>query len=203
MTFDFHARYGLFTYSQCGDLDHWAVLDHFTSTGAECIIGKESHADGGTHLHVFADWGGRKRFRRADFADVLGFHPNIVASRGTPDVGYDYATKDGEIVAGGLGRPTGSTNAISGKDAIWSQILDATTRDSFWEMVRELAPADLAKCFPSLSRYADWRYAMPEPTYDGPSFGDVRFNLTNHPELLRWCERMHGGSNEQPGESWA
>lgn len=200
MTFDFHARYGLFTYSQSTGLDHWAVLEHFTSLGAECIIGKEQHADGGTHLHVFADWGRRKRFRRVDFADVQDFHPNIEPSRGTPAIGYDYAIKDGEVVAGGLERPGGSETDIPRKEQIWSQILDATTRDSFFEMVRELAPSDLAKCFPSLSRYADWRYAIPEPTYDGPSFPDVRFKLENFVELMRWCEDMCGEPDGQPGE---
>jgi hypothetical protein len=200
MTFNFYARYGLFTYSQSTGLDHWSVLDHFSSIGAECIIGKEQHADGGTHLHVFADWGRRKRFRRVDFADVSGFHPNIEPSRGTPALGYDYAIKDGDIVAGGLERPGGPENNLPRKEQVWSQILDATTRDSFFEMVRELAPSDLAKCYPSLSRYADWRYAIPEPTYDGPSFPDIRFKLEEFDELMRWCEGMRGEPDGEPGE---
>lgn len=105
MSFDFHARYGLFTYSQSGTLSEWEVLDKFVSLGAECIIAREQHADGGTHLHVFADWGKRRRFRRSDTWDVHDHHPNIVPSRGTPGTGWDYCTKDGEVVAGGLERP--------------------------------------------------------------------------------------------------
>lgn len=96
--FSFNARYGLFTYAQCGDLDPHDVCCHFTSLQAECIIGREHHSDGGTHLHVFADFGRKRRFRRATTFDVSGRHPNIVPSRGTPRGGYDYATKDGDIV---------------------------------------------------------------------------------------------------------
>lgn len=195
MSFDFYARYGLFTYAQSAELCHWAILDHFTTIGAECIIGKELHADGGTHLHVFADWGRRKRFRRADFADVLDHHPNIVPSRGTPSGGWDYATKDGDIVAGGLGRP--DDTSVAPKDEKWHRILDASTRDEYFELLRDLAPADLAKSFPSLLRYADHRYALREPTYDGPVRGDGRFDLSAYPELLEWSERL----DNEPGNS--
>jgi len=200
MTFDFHCRYGLFTYSQSDGLDHWKVLDHFTKLGAECIIGKESHADGGTHLHVFADWGHRKRFRTAHFADVDNYHPNIVPSRGTPALGWDYATKDGDVVAGGLGRPSDTTISMVRKDEVWHRILDASTREEFWELVRELAPADLARCYPNLSKYCDWRYAPPSIGYNGPTRGDIRFSLQGHPGLLRWLEAFDQVCNGQPGE---
>jgi len=199
MTFDFHCRYGLFTYSQCAGLDPWHVLDKFSEIGAECIIAREAHADGGTHLHVFADWGRRKRFRRHDFADVDSFHPNIVPSRGTPHLGWDYATKDGDIVAGGLERPGGSGDSLLRKDQIWDQIMDAVSREQFFELVRELAPADLAKSFPSLVKYADWRYAEPIAAYEGPTFGDIRFDLSPYPGLEQWCNELRQGSNGQPG----
>jgi len=162
MPFDFYCRYGLFTYSQSTGLDPFEVSNHFTELGAECIIGQEEHVDGGTHLHVFADWGRRRRFRSASFADVLNYHPNISPSRGTPAVGWDYATKDGNVVAGGLERPNGSSDGVLRKDATWHTIMDACTRDEFFALVRELAPSDLAKCFTSLTKYADWRYAAPE-----------------------------------------
>lgn len=200
MTFDFHARYGLFTYSQSEGLCHWAVLDHFVSLGAECIIAKEEHADGGTHLHVFADWGRRKRYRRQSFADVLGFHPNISPSRGTPANGWDYATKDGDILAGGLARPDESGNSVRGKDQIWHQILDANTREQFFELVRELAPGDLARSYPSLSKYADWRYAPEKHVYRGPERTDPRFQISHLPELDGWCEELDSRDNEQSGK---
>uniref|UniRef100_A0A8E7G270 Replication-associated protein n=1 Tax=Muscicapa latirostris Genomoviridae sp. TaxID=2814967 RepID=A0A8E7G270_9VIRU len=185
MPFDFHCRYGLFTYSQSSGVDHWSVLGHFTNLGAECIIAEEEHADGGTHLHVFADWGRRRRFRRADFADVDGFHPNISPSRGTPALGWDYATKDGNVVAGGLARPN-DESGIHSKSQIWDIILDASSREQFFELARELAPGDLAKSFSSLQKYADWRYARVVAQYAGPARGDARFQTACYPGLDRW-----------------
>jgi len=188
MPFDFHCRYGLFTYAQCADLDPWAVCNHFASLSAECIIGREEHADGGTHLHAFVDFGRRRRFRVVSFADVCDFHPNISKSRGTPEHGYDYAIKDGEVVAGGLERP--KPVHILSKNAIWSQILDATSRDEFFQLVRELAPADLAKCFPALSRFADSEYATPCPEYEGPNYEDPRFDYGELQELISFREGL-------------
>jgi len=199
MVFDFHSRYGLFTYSQSGDLDPWEVSNHFTQLGAECIIGQEQHADGGVHLHAFVDWGKRRRFRNCHFADVHSVHPNIVPSRGTPGLGWDYATKDGDIVAGGLERPGGSDDNILRKDKIWHQIMDANSRDEFFELVRDLAPADLAKCFPSLCKYADWRYAPSPLLYDGPGRDDASFDISQHPELIGWVEGFDSRRNGQSG----
>lgn len=47
MPFRFAARFALLTYAQCGDLDPFAVNDHLGSLGAECIVGRENHGDGG------------------------------------------------------------------------------------------------------------------------------------------------------------
>lgn len=200
MSFDFHARYGLFTYAQSDGLDPWAVSNHFTELGAECIVAEEAHVDGGTHLHVFADWGRRRRYRRANTFDVDNFHPNIVASRGTPAAGWDYTTKDGNVVAGGLGRPSESCDGVLRKDAIWHTIMDACTREQFFELVRELAPADLAKSYPSLCRYADFRYAPASPVYSGPTRDDPRFEITQYPDLVEWCQGFDQRSDEQLGE---
>jgi len=200
MTFDFYAKYGLFTYSQCGDLDPWEVVAKFTELGAECIIGRESHVDGGTHLHAFVDFNGRRRFRRADFADVSGSHPNISPSRRTPWDGYDYAIKDGDVVAGGLERPRRPGSDVCRKDEVWSTIISAETRDEFWARCRELAPADLARSFPSLSKFADWQYAEPDYVYDGPTRGDARFCTEALPELESWCRGLDDSLDGQRGK---
>jgi len=201
--FDFYARYGLFTYSQCSTLCGQRVSDFFGTLGAECIVAREYHADGGTHLHVFADFERRRRFRRADFADVQGHHPNIVSSYGTPWDGYDYCIKDGDVVAGGLERPDERSGAgLSAKDKHWAEIVAAPTREQFFEKLRVLAPADLARCFPSLSKFADWQYAEVEPVYDGPSFDDPRFDTSRYPELDSWrlglCQDVVGERGKLP-----
>lgn len=167
-TFTCNARYFLITYAQCGDLCHWAVLDRFVKLGAECIIGREHHADGGVHLHVFCDFGRKFRSRKTDVFDVGGFHPNIEASRGTPEKGWDYAVKDGDIVAGGLGRPSGAVGTRSTADK-WAEIAGAENRDEFWRLCEELDPKSLCCSFTQLQKFADWKFAVDPPTYVHPS----------------------------------
>ena len=83
--FDYHFRYALITYSQCGDLSPERVGERFQELGALLVIGRENHADGGIHLHCFVDFGRKRRFRRVTCFDVDGRHPNIEQSRGTPE----------------------------------------------------------------------------------------------------------------------
>ena len=70
-SFRVQTRYVLLTYSQCGDLDPWVVHDLIVGYPAECIIGREDHADGGTHLHAFVDFG-RRGGALDDRRDLLG-----------------------------------------------------------------------------------------------------------------------------------
>lgn len=175
MSFYFNARYGLFTYSQSDGLDPWAVLECFRKLGGECIIGRELHEDGGTHLHVFVDFERRFRSRSAKVFDVDGFHPNVVASRGKPDQGYDYATKDGDVVAGGLARPDGITRRTGDStiDTKWAEITSSTNREEFFRLVHELDPKSAVVHFPALCKYADWKFAPQPDVYRSP--GNITF----------------------------
>jgi len=102
-SFRFQNRYVLLTYSQCGDLDPFKIVDLISSYNGECIIGRESHEDRGTHLHAFVDFNRTKKFSKQDCFDIDGYHPNIAPmTRGQPGDMWDYATKDGDIVGGGL-----------------------------------------------------------------------------------------------------
>lgn len=185
MTFRFNAKYALVTYSQCGELDPWAVNDHFSSLGAECIIGREHHEDGGTHLHVFVDFGRKFSCRRADVFNVGGCHPNIEVSKGTPEKGWDYAIKDGDVVAGGLERPLPGRDTGNGSThAKWSAITSATDRDEFWRLVFELDPQRGACSWNSLAKYADWRFAPHVTEYVSP--GNIGFNPEGFDGLNDW-----------------
>ena len=194
MPFNFNARYALLTYSQCGDLDGWEVSNHFTKLGAECIVAREAHVDGGIHLHAFVDFGPECKFRsrRSDVFDVGGFHPNISPTHSTPQSGFDYACKDGDIVAGGLGRPKGSVGTRTNAD--WSAIVAAPTRDEFFAAVMEQSPRTLCTSFPALEKYADWRYRIDPEPYQHDS--DIRFNLDTFPELTAWAQQYLTGSTE-------
>lgn len=180
--FNFSARYVLLTYAQCEGLSEWSVLDHISSLGAECIIAREDHADGGTHFHVFADFGRKKQSRRSDYFDVQGYHPNIEASRGRAEFGYDYAIKDGDVVAGGLERPCGS--GFPASQDKWGSIVSAESREEFFNMLRELDPKSLVTRWTELNKYADAHYAERIEPYVGPA--GIQFELGMVPELVGW-----------------
>jgi len=166
-SFDLHCRYALLTYAQCGDLSPDLVGNKLVNAGFQCVIGRENHQDGGIHLHVFVDFGRKRRFRRPDVFDVEGRHPNIEPSKGTPEKGYDYAIKDGDIVFDGLERP--GRNGDSGNVAKWAAITGAVDKQSFWDLVHELDPKSAACNFPALQKYCDWKYAVDPPEYESPA----------------------------------
>jgi len=186
--FNFSARYVLLTYAQSGGLSEWAVLDHISSLGAECIIGREDHADGGTHLHVFADFGRKKQSRRRDYFDVGGHHPNIVPSKGRPEGGWDYATKDGNVVAGGLGRP--GTSGLPQTPNPWREIVCAESREEFLDLVRQLDPKSFVLKHQEITRYADIYFAENRQPYVGPD--GIGFELGMVPELDEWRRESLG-----------
>lgn len=161
-------RYVLLTYAQCGDLDGFAVMDMLSALEAECIIGREHHADGNYHLHAFVDFGRKFRSRRSDVFDVEGCHPNITPSRGKPGSGYDYAIKDGDVICGGLERPSDGGSEVEGKSAAYHEIAAAENEDEFWDLVRRLVPRDLLLSYPSLRRYADNQFKRTVAEYEHP-----------------------------------
>ncbi|ANC51601.1 replication associated protein [Faeces associated gemycircularvirus 19] len=194
--FHFSARYVLLTYPQSGELSEWAVLDHISGLGAECIIGREDHADGGTHLHVFADFGRKKQSRRGDYFDVGGKHPNVVPSKGRPEGGWDYATKDGNVVAGGLGRP--GTSGLPKAPNPWREIVGAEGREEFLDLVRQLDPKSFVLKHQEIVRYADIFFAEDREPYVGPD--GIRFELGMVPQLDEW-RRESLGDNPVEGKS--
>jgi len=171
--FQCNARYFLVTYAQCGDLDGFAVMGHFSSLGAECIIGREHHADEGLHLHAFVDFGSKFRGRGAEIFDVDGRHPNIETVGRTPWKAFDYAIKDGDVVCGGAERPVESSKSGSSTHDIWTEIAGATTREQFWELVFRLDPKAGCCNHTSLAKYADWRFVVDPPKYEHP--GNITF----------------------------
>lgn len=185
----------LLTYSQCGTLDPFAVSDHFSSLGAECIVGRERHADEGIHLHVFVDFGRQFSSRKTDIFDVGGYHPNIERVRHTPWTAYDYAIKDGDVCAGGLERPERPRRDGFGKaDTTWHTILEAENAEEFWQLCHVLAPRDIARSFPSLQKYCDWRYRPATGQYDTPA--GFSFDTSSAPALDEWLLQANLGLRE-------
>lgn len=167
-------KYVLLTYAQCGDLDEWAVSDHLSQLGAECIVARELHpTTGGVHLHVFVDFGRKFRSRRVDILDVEGRHPNVSPSKGTPEKGYDYAIKDGDVVAGGLERPRGGRPGTIGALEAIAHLCE--TENEFLDIYNEVDTRGIIKNFANVRSYAKWRYAGCLPKYESPNLpGEFR-----------------------------
>jgi len=160
-----NSKYVLLTYAQCGDLDEWNVSNHLSSLGAECIVAREVHPQtGGVHLHVFVDFGRKFRSRDVRIFDVDGRHPNVVPSRGTPEKGYDYAIKDGEVIAGGLERPQPRGGMHDGAHRLVNISHLCESPEEFLELHDEMDRGALMQTFTSRRAYAEWRFAVkPEP----------------------------------------
>lgn len=195
MSFTFNSRYVLLTYSQSAGLSEWSVLDKISSLGGECIIGREDHEDGGTHLHVFIDFGRKFRSRKADVFDVGEWHPNVSPSKGTPEKGYDYAIKDGDVVAGGLARPdravsTGSTHSK------WTEIASAGSREEVWSLLEELDPKSMLCNFTQISKWCDWKFTIRPEEYVSPL--GVQFIGGDLDGRDQWLSQSGIGDRESP-----
>nr|WPD49011.1 MAG: replication-associated protein [Grus nigricollis-associatied genomovirus] len=194
-------RYVLFTYSQAGpDFDYWAVVDLLGDLGAECVIGREEHADGGVHFHVFTDFGRLFSTRKVRVFDVGGKHPNIQPIGRTPATAYDYAIKDGDVVAGGLGRPGGDCDWDP--DNFWSSATHCGSADEFLHFCDQLAPRDLIRSFPNFRAYANWKWDTGVPEYSQPA-GAI-FDTTAAPGIDEWLSQsaIGTGKSRARGMRW-
>jgi len=191
-SFSFNAKHFLLTYSHVEGtsdrpaLDPSEIVDSIATIGGRCIVGQEQYNDtGGLHFHVFIAFESKFRSRRADVFDVNGYHPNVVPSRGSPERGWDYATKDGQIVGGDLPRPSGDGDR-SAKER-WTSIVQAESVEEFWRLLEVLDPQRLACNFPALQRYADWKFRVEPVPYESPP---GQFDISLFPELGDWQRQL-------------
>ena len=83
-------------------------------------IGRELHADGGLHFHVFAERRSRFDTENPRYFDIGPFHPNIASVKKLPGL-LEYICKDGRYVLGG-GLRLFERAATSGIDAPTSML---------------------------------------------------------------------------------
>lgn len=103
---------------------------------------------------------------------------------------YDYAIKDGDVVAGGLERPGGED--VAGASSIWDRIVAAETADQFWELVRALAPRVLLTNFNSLRGYVEWHYRPVVAQYVTPP--GIVFDISGVESLGQFVRESLSGS---------
>lgn len=204
------AKYLLLTYPQVEQIERdgvhgselpWRLLDLCSSLGAECIVGREQHTDGGIHYHAFVDFGGETfSTRNQRKFDIGPWHPNILRVGRTPWDAYDYAIKDGDIICGGAQRPDeshglldgssaqparlGGSKSGSGNGMDWEYITAASTREEFFLRCGERAPKSLVCSFVGIVKYADWKYRTIPDDYTHPS--DWSFQLEPYPSIREW-----------------
>jgi len=203
----FCAQHFLLTYAHSEgndvkpELDPHRIVEVLGGLGAECIVAREHYPTGnGFHLHVFCSFERRFRSRKVDVFDVDGYHPNVEPSRKNAVGGYDYATKDGEVVAGGLERPSGVSGrrSTSGSADAWAEIAASESSEEFWRLCEELDPKSMVCNFPALTRFAEWRFRPVKVPYATP---DGVFDLANYGCLEEWRDNVLFGGER--GKQWA
>nr|QCX29477.1 Replication-associated protein [Plant associated genomovirus 5] len=195
MTFRFAAKYGLLTYAQSDGLDPFRIVNLLSELGAECIVGKEHRADGGTHYHAFFMFSRKFQSRNARIFDIDTYHPNILRGRKSPEQMYDYATKDGDVVAGGLERPSG-TQSSSDTDSFWGNVFDAETREETLRVARESSVSLLGRYYFQVRAIAESKAVQNPLDYVSPP--ELEWKLRSYPELNDWCETHLGRRGNRP-----
>jgi Geminivirus Rep catalytic domain len=184
--FFFTGEHVLLTYSQSSDIDPEEINSVVRRHGGECIIGRENHADGGIHFHCFVQFEREFITTNARVFDVGGRHPNFRRMYRTPEKGYDYAIKDGDVVGGSLQRPESRTSrgGLGQSCDRWLEIIASETREEFFENAARLDPKSLCCSFNSLSKYADWKYRVDRAPYCTP--GGISIVTTGVAGLDDW-----------------
>lgn len=95
-SFRLDGQYLFLTYPRCV-LARDQALDLITTKLGNCTIthhavAREEHEDGHPHLHMLLILATRKSFRRADFADIAGYHGNYQTAKNKKKV-WEYVTK--------------------------------------------------------------------------------------------------------------
>jgi len=181
-SFNFNARYALLTYAQCGDLDPFAVAtilqnwELSASWHVKIMLMAELTY---TLLSISEGSIEQDELTLSMLAVITQTSHHLTAHLKRVST---IRSKMVMLSQGGLERP--SRNSVSKTSDVWAEIILAESREEFFSLVSSLAPRALCTSFPSLSKYADWKYRVdPEPYRPDPQFV---FDLTGAPELLDW-----------------
>ncbi|AUW34335.1 replication-associated protein [Gemyduguivirus recro1] len=189
MTFRFAAKYGLLTYSQAPNLDPFDIVNLLAELGAECIVGRENHQDGGTHYHAFFMFPREFRTRNPRVFDCGGYHPNILRGRKTPRAMYEYATKDGDICGGGLEAPEDEPRTSSSDD-FWAAVFAAEGREETFRVAREINVGLFGRYYFQVRAIGEGKAIKNPLDYVSPAA--LEFSTSSYPELDDWCETYLG-----------
>lgn len=173
MPFSIKAKNFSITYPRSETLTHELIHNELNKHHPKYLVSsKESHEDGGTHYHIAIGFNDRKNFTGERCFDISGCHPNIQATR-NPREWISYIKKDGDF------RESGD---IPGSKRKWSDALSATTKEEFFNVIKEVAPRDFILQNDKLLDYASRNYEKQ------PEFENETRNFQIPQELSSWIE---------------
>lgn len=187
-SFRLSCRRVFLTYSQVPDgWNPQSLLDRLEELGAKYRIGRELHQDGGVHYHAYVDFVNKRDFGRADYFDIDGHHPNIRSIWKTPEYVFDYAGKDGDIVACTTERPDPIKGASARQEA-WGPVHSLERSEEVYEAISKIDPRAAILSFPAISQFMDrkekqFRRSKVRP-YENPP--GLVINWEEYPELRHW-----------------
>lgn len=188
--FRFRGRFCLLTYSQVDrGFDFSGIVEHVVADGALCVIGRERHANDGTHYHAFIDYRRVRDFSGSTRWDVRRHHPNLLPVSRTPWRAFQYATKDGDIVFDNFDEttrptePSGHSGGSRGRSKRnFDEITSAMDKEDFFVKMQRLDPRALVVSFGNVAKFADWKF--PDLRREHQSPAGICLSIDT-PDLLR------------------
>lgn len=154
MPFRVSAKNFFVTYPQCNLSKNTLIifLKSKFPTATYILVSEEQHEDGSPHLHAFISTSIKKDIKSETYLDTAGFHPNIQAAREPAKV-IEYVAKHGNILEWGT-RPVFN----SGKNADYSQLLQATTKEEFMNVCQQQFPHEYIFQHDRVQYYCDQKF---------------------------------------------
>lgn len=173
---NFHAKRIFLTYAQSGTTTKEELRDHLMrNCGVEWyVVGIETHADGGNHLHAYCEWTRPKRVRDCRYFDYNGCHPNIQSVR-RPVECQQYCIKENNYIA----------NMVIGvTKRTYGEIIESSgSTEEFLVQIGESFPRDLVLNLERIEKYAKWKFGTQREEYQSD---ETSFVVPD--ELNKWYE---------------
>jgi hypothetical protein len=196
------ARAFIVTYPQCNE----DVQSQFATDGRNfpqlverdlaspecCRIGREQHADGGVHFHVFLSFESPVVVNSPTVFDYFGTHGNIKPVRTTPRRAWEYVGKDGDIIHESGDAPAERGTSHGHSASRWTDIVACDSKESFLAAVRVNAPRDWVLSLDRILQYAEYAYPTPVTPYESPA---VTTSWGRAPGLREWLSQAAIGRN--------
>lgn len=130
--FDFRSKRVFLTYPRSDGLTRELIRNKLIELGVQYyIVGREQHADGGTHFHAYGEWIATFRTQAKRAFDISGYHPNIQSVRVARNV-MRYICKEDTDPLTNMQLPNDKPS--------FREVYMANTETEFWELARAADP---------------------------------------------------------------